>query len=933
MKKVYVSVLLPVLAAALYMIAVEKQPSRFTGEAGGYADAVGTEQDAAARLQYEYMQLRDPATGKIPVNMRAKELDFLKHLPKDAAATQIAGKSTSTSSLVWAQRGPWNVGGRTRALGIDVSSPNILIAGSCSGGMWRSTDTGASWQPTTPVNDYQSVSCVAQDTRSGHTHVWYYGTGEATGASASATGAYYLGNGIYKSIDSGKTWAVLPATAAGPINFGLWSQVCWGIVVNPADTAHDVVFVAAYGGIYRSADGGTSWTLVLGTFGAGDSYYTDVAVSPTGVVYATLSSDGVDKGIYRSADGITFTNITPDSFPATYNRVKIGISPVDETQVYFLANTPNSGTPDTNFLRQVEWNSLWKYKYDSGTGSGTGGFWRNFSPNLPNSGGLFDKYNCQGSYDIVVKPKPGDSNTVFIGGTNLYRSTSGFADKTHTTFIGGYLQGATLPVVNLYLNHHPDQHELLFFPGNPNKTLSSNDGGVFMTNDNTASTVAWRSLNNGYINTMFYTCAIDHAEANDVIIGGAQDNGSWYTNSATTTAPWITPYGGDGSYCAIADSGKAYYFSLQQGRMRKLKLNASGGTDSFARIDPIGGWGYQFVNPFVLDPNNNNIMYLAAGTNVWRNDNLAGIPYAGNWDTISTNWVRLPDSLPYTGVSVTCLGISTTPANVLYYGTSSRSIFRIDNANVGLPTAVFLYSSQFPTGANVSCLAVDPANSANVIAVFSNYNVPSLFYSSNSGATWTKIGGNLEQNNATGIGNGPSCRWAKIIHVPGGTVYLVGTSIGLFASTRLNDTSTVWTQLGANTIGASIVNMIDYRDVDGLLVVATHSHGIFSTNVTNILDVDKVNDIQLVQSNLNFYNYPNPFSNQTTVSFNLPVKSQVELRLYDLSGKLVSVIAEGEQEAGVNLLPVSGENLSSGVYFCTLQAAGYTETRRFVVSK
>ncbi|MGN6568457.1 MAG: WD40/YVTN/BNR-like repeat-containing protein, partial [Flavipsychrobacter sp.] len=515
MKRLFTPLLAVAIICCGYLVCISH--AAFEKPYYGDADAMGSDEDANARENYEWMRLHDPATGKIPGHIRERELAFAAGLPSDKDISRFS----KTTSLTWQQRGPWNVGGRTRALAIDASNENILIAGSCSGGMWRSTDQGTTWTSITPADQYKSVSCLAQDTRSGHTNVWYYGTGEAFGASASATGAYYLGNGIYKSTDGGLTWSVLTATAGTSLTaLDTWGDLIWNLVTDASNATQDVVYAAAYGGIYRSADGGTSWTKVAGTSTA--SYFTDVAITKTGVVYATLSSDGGQKGLYRSADGVTFTNITPAGFPTNYNRIKIGISPSDETQVYFLGNTPGAGQPDTNYLGAVEWNSLWRYTYVSGDGSGAGGSWQDRSSNLPSSGGLFDKFTSQGSYDLVVKVKPNDTNTVFIGGTNLYRSTSGFADNSHTAFIGGYVQGATLPVVNNYPNHHPDQHELVFLPGNPDKMISSNDGGIFKTNDNTAANVSWTSLDNGSITTMFYTCAIDHAETNDIIIGGAQ---------------------------------------------------------------------------------------------------------------------------------------------------------------------------------------------------------------------------------------------------------------------------------------------------------------------------------------------------------------------------------------------------------------------------
>ncbi len=933
MKKIYYLILAVLITAtSFYLFSNYRQTIKSISPFGD-ADAIGSAEDANARMQYEWMLLHDPATGMIPAHIREKELAFASALPSDQNASNLRLAST----VNWQQRGPWNVGGRTRAFAIDASNENILIAGSCSGGMYRSIDGGQTWLTTTPANQYQSVSCLAQDTRAGHTNTWYYGTGEAYGASASATGAYYLGNGIFKSVDGGISWSVLASTTNANLTiFDVWGDVIWNIATNPAVTVQDVVYAAAYGGIYKSLNGGTSWTLVKGTLGGVDSYFTDIAISSTGIIYASLSSDGSQKGIYRSPDGITFTNILPVNFPATYNRIKIGISPSDENQVYFLGNTPGFGQPDTNFLGDVEWNSIWKYTYLSGNGSGSGGLWEDRSSNLPTTGGLFDKFNCQGSYDLVVKVKPTDPNIVFIGGTNLYRSTSGFADDTHTTFIGGYLEGAAFPVVEEYLNHHPDQHEISFLPSNPDIMFSMNDGGIYKTIDNTASPIVWTSLNNGYITAMFYSCAIDHAATNDIVIGGTQDNGSWFTNSSNLTDSWVSIRNADGCFCAIADNSAAYYISIQNAKMMRAKLDAAGTIDSFARIDPIGGTGYLFVNPYSLDPNNNNLMYLAGGKYLWRNNDLSGIPYASNWDSITTNWIQFPDSVPTANAKISAVAISKTPANRVYYGTTAKRVFRIDNANTGTPSPVEITSvtstALFPASGNVNCIAIDPTNADHLIVVFSNYGVYSLFNSDDGGTSWTKIGGNLEAN-STGTGNGPSCRWASIMPVNGGTVYLVGTSVGLYATTFLNGLSTVWMQQGTNLIGSSVVDMMDFRSTDGLVVVATHSHGIFSAHITDVSDVTGINEATAAQSDFNFTNYPNPFKDKTIIKFTLKEKTSISLKLFDESGKLIKVIADEQMNSGEKSYSLASGNLSSGIYYCTLKVGAFSETKRLILEK
>lgn len=892
------------------------------------AEREGMEDDALERMRWEQRRLADPALGYIPDNIRQRELAFAATLPNDAM------DASRTAPLVFANRGPWNVGGRTRAFGVDIANENRLLAGSCSGGMWLSTDGGASWNMTNTSSDLKNATCLVQDKRSGHTNTWYYGSGEAYGASASAqVNGYYLGDGLWKSVDNGASWQQLTATAGGlPTSFSSGWQLVWNLAgdVSAPDTT-EVLYAAIYGGIYRTTNGGTSWTGLK----TGGSYFTDVACSATGVVYATLSDDGTSKGIWRSANGTSFTKITADSFPTAYNRIVIGIDPNNENNVYFLANTPGFGKVTYNYLGDPEWNSLWKYTYLSGAGDSAGGIWQDLSMNLPNTGGQFDRWQTQGSYDMVVKVKPGDSTTVFIGGTNLYRSTSAFQDSVNTTFIGGYEQFSALPVINSYQNHHPDQHWLEFSPSDPNVMYSTNDGGVFKTSDNTASSVAWQSLNNGYLTTMFYTVAVDHATSgNPIIIGGAQDNGSWYTNTTAPTSPWVSPRSGDGSYCAIADNQTNYYFSIQNGKMMKATLDGAGAVTSFARIDPIGLKDPEFINPFVLDPNNNNLMYLAGGKYLWRNDDLSGIPMVGNWDSISTNWTRFNDSVPTNGATVTAVAVCKSPANRVYYGTSAKKLFRVDNANVGIPTPVDITSvtsgATFPTSGFVSCVAADPTDGNKVVVVFSNYGVYSMFYSTDAGASWAKCAGNLETN-PSGAGYGPSVRWVSILPVGDGTVYLAGTSTGLYATDSLNGTSTVWVQQGTNTIGNAVCDMIDTRISDGLVVVATHANGIYSTNISSVNDIVTVNDIKGDKPGVELSNYPNPVQNSSTVQFNLTEAGKGKLVVWDECGRVVKILADQSWGKGQHSVQFDRGTLRSGLYYISLSVGEQRRTIKMIV--
>ena len=889
------------------------------------------EHGATARWQWELKRLADPATGNIPLNMRQRELMFVSTLPKNTDVNPLAmGQSTG-----WIHRGPFFIGGRTRALGIDVANPKRILAGSVSGGMWLSENDGKSWHPTQATNEFRSATCIAQDIRPNHQQRWYMGTGEAYGQSAGARGAYYLGDGLFSSDDSGKSWQAIASTAGGnPLSFTTGWQLVWNLAVDPsaADTSNEI-YAAIYNQIQRSANGGKTWVSQL----AG-GYFTDVAVTSKGVVYATSSSDGAKKGIFRADNDGKLVNINPSFLGTTYKRIVIGVDPNNENVVYFLLNTDGFGRKSANYKGDIEWNGLYRYTYLNGDGSGDSGKWEDLSMNLPN-GGAFDRWNVQGSYDMLIRVRPGNSNEVYIGGTNVYRSTTGFSDSTHTEKIGGYKMKAQFPDVGVWANHHPDQHNLLFYPNDGSKLLSSNDGGVFRSVNLSASPFAWESLNNGYLTTQFYTVALDHGTPESpLLVGGAQDNNQLMTVSMDPKATWSTVYFGDGSYCAMEDGAKLHYFSKQQGKMIKATVDAAGNRTSYARIDPIGGEKYLFINPFVLDPTDNNTMYLAGGKYLWRNNNLRGIPLAGNNDSISFGWTKGTDSIPIRNEFISAIGVSSTPAHRVYYGSTLKRLYRIDSADLSAnlkPKDITALA--FPS-AYVSCVAVDPKNADRLMVSFSNYNVYSIFNSEDGGKTFNKAAGNLEQF-ATGLGDGPSVRWLSILPVSDGTVYLAATSAGFFATDTLMGVNTKWVQQASGEIGNMVCDMFDVRTSDGTIGLATHGNGIYSAKIVkkgDILGADYIKRNQNAQISV----YPNPSSKMITVDVQLKFISQfVDLTVMDALGRIVPApIKELDPQNGVDAKSflkkqwtVDISALKSGVYYVRMRSEGVVKTAQIQV--
>jgi hypothetical protein len=881
--------------------------------------SIGSKEDPDARKHYEVQMLRDPATGLIPANIRKQELNFVRNIP-DSRSRRKQFRQAGLQETEWESAGPFNIGGRTRALKLDIDNENIILAGGVSGGMWRSENKGQSWQKTTDQDIIQSVTALAQDTRPGKTHIWYYGTGELIGNSARGGNAPYRGDGILKSTDGGRNWQFLEATSTGnPQFFDSPFNFVFNIKVNSANLLLDEVYAACAGGIFRSPDGGSSWQASLADSAA---LYSDVEISSRGVLYAAMSADKFRErfeitGVFRSTDGISWQNITPPGWPQDFGRTVIGMNPVNEDEVYFL-------------VQSEEGDRLWRYHHNAGPNP-----WTDLSENLPDFGGEVGALNLQGSYNMLLKVHPTQPNTVFLGGTNLYRSSDGFRTSDNISWIGGY---DTTNNVSKYPGHHPDQHALIFYPSNPNRSISGHDGGLSLTTDILAEDVSWNYLNNGYRTSQFYTIGLDQTQVNDIIIGGLQDNGSQITNTAHPASSWRRILGGDGGYTHVAYKGAYYYVSFQNGQIYRTTLDDDFSITSFARIDPPGAGeiedqSYIFINPFTFDPNNNNRMYLAAGNVVYRNRNLSQIP-AGSQEPSLLNWDILPNTAINRG-SISAISASTEPANIVYYGTNQGELFKIDNANGIAPEAVRISHRLFPAGGYVANIAINPLDGNEVIVVFSNYNVRSIFHSTDGGLNFTDVGGNLEEN-PDGSGRGPSVRHVEIIPLRNGAkLFLAGTSTGLYSSLSLEGGGTVWTQEAPETIGNAVVPQMRYRSLDGRVVIATHGNGVYFKNWDNV----EVIDTEPAGQALSLGDpYPNPFIEEVIIPFSLPEGDHVRIRVYNEMGQLLKELLWASQFAGESEISwdgtdASGMPLPGGLYFIRMEYKDQVLHKRLVLAR
>lgn len=917
--------------------ALYKQSKIYDSKTGAVESKVKQVGDKAEdRFNYEFERTKNPFTGEVPLNIRKKEEAFSGKIAVgddlQKAATQKSGINGKSFSY-WKNRGPFNVGGRTRALAIDRTNENVILAGGVSGGLWRSQDGGASWRQVTTSRQSPSITKIIQDPRPRKHNTWYYTSGERLGNSAGAGGAFYTGTGVYKSINGGRTWKLLASTDDGNIQGASPFDLVSSIAINPLNGD---IYLGTFDGVYRSQDEGNSFIEVLE---GGFDNICEVATTTTGRVYATIDNGGVpNTGYFFSDDnGENWTSITPEDLPATYGRSIIEVDPSDQNTVYFFSRDISAA------------NEAFLYKYDADT---TETPWTNLSANLPIAiGGAAGDLNLQGGYNMVLQVHPNDPNLIFVGGTNLYRTFDGFNTQiARDGWIAGYSPLSS--GFGLYTNQHPDQHELVFYPSNPDRVLTGNDGGVYLTENiratDTGEPVEWTSLNNGYLTTQPYHVAFDPEANSDDLVAGFQDNGTWFTNSTDGTSPWISDFGGDGAYSAIADGGLTRYVSSQRGNIYRFNFDETGTYQSFTRITPAGASGFSFVNPFILDPSNDNIMYMPVGNRIWRNNNLDGIPLFSNGPA-TVNWVSLPNSDTPTDTGITALDISKFPiANRLYYGTNSGLIYKMDNANIDGQEAVDIATGKGLPPGFVNDINVDPSNSDRVIVTFSNYGIQSLFITEDAGETWTNISGNLEENQ-DGSGNGPSVRSTAFLGSSTGfgsrfQRIFVATSTGLFYTNRLNGANTRWNREFA-VIGNAVADEVVTRK-DGFVALAVHGNGVYSArfpisgnplpesnlNVAYLLDDIKANendeDLVIDITGLFVQSQGLPISVELT-------NSNPELVTATLSGNTltISYAPDSLGQAAIGLIASSSqEQVSEGFTITVAEPSLYEQSQSSISS-
>jgi len=558
---------------------------------------------------------------------------------------------------------PTNGGaGRLNSMTFDPQNTNIIWVGSPGGGLWKSTSGGTGWSVS--GSDQLStlgISAIVIDPTNSNT--MYIGTGDRD-----ASDTY--GVGVLKSTNGGATW-----NTTG-LNWALTTQRTVNVLrINPNNG--QFIIAATSNGIHKTTNGATSWTQVLSGVNI-----KDIEMMPGNPLVWYASSYSTPAIIYKSTNGgDSWTSVQSLS---SVNRIAIAVTPHSPNTCYALCSS-SSGSAYYALYRSTDAGTTWVQ--------------RSTTPNILANSSSGTGSTGQGWYDLALAVNPTDSNDVWVGGINVWRSTNA---GTNWTIKAYWTTSATIPYI------HADQHEFMFKPGTT-EFFACNDGGLFRT---TNFGTSWTDLSNGLQIMQFYRISQSITNSS-ILIGGAQDNGSNLTNGST----WTQVYGGDGMDNAIDQSNPSYiYASWQNGN---LVRSTNGGT-SFSGISPAsnGAW----VTPMTLDPNN-PVNLFSAYTSVYRSTNRGT-----NWTTIGSGFLSS---------NATILKIASSNSNHIAVGNSSQLHLTTNGGTNWTNIKGTLPSS-------ISNVAFHTTNPSIIWVTISGWtNGSKVFKTTNSGTTWTNESGSL----------------------------------------------------------------------------------------------------------------------------------------------------------------------------------------------
>ncbi|MGB9905827.1 MAG: WD40/YVTN/BNR-like repeat-containing protein [Candidatus Saccharicenans sp.] len=690
--------------------------------------------------------------------------------------------------ITWRNIGPAVPGGRTVDLDVVERQPWIIYAAVGPSGLWKSENNGITWFPVFYREATVSVGAVAV-AQSSPNVVWV-GTGEST-----SRNSVTVGDGVYKSVDGGKTWTNMGLNDTRHIS---------RIIISRGDP--NIVYVAAMGhlwgpnserGIYKTVDGGKTWQKIL--YVNENTGFCDLEMDPqdSQILYAAayehrrspyhMTSGGPGSGLYKSSDGgQTWTRLKQDLPEGIIGRIGLAVARSRSGVVYALIEHQDPG-----IWRSEDYGQTWKRTADAKT---------------------YKNVNNRPFYYSHIYVDPSDDRTIYVQSTGLYVSND---------------QGQKFRAIGQ--GTHPDHHALWIDPANPLHLIDGNDGGIDITYDGGK--------------TWFPVTSIDAAEVYQVgfdfslpyrVYCGLQDNGCWGGPSHSLDSRgilnehWEFINGGDGFFVRPdpKNSFIVYCNSQNNGLVKKDLRHglAKGVRPEAPRNEPP--YRFNWNAPILISPHDNNLIYCA-GNFLFRSRD-GGYSWERISPDLTTNDPKKqvdgvgPITVENSGAEVHCTitAIAESPARagVLWCGTDDGQV-QVSRDGGQNWTNVTRNIPGLPKNSWCSRIEASHFEAGMAYVAFDNHRSddyqPYVYKTTDFGRTWKSIRSNL-----------PAFGWVHVIreHPENKNLLFVGTEFGIYAS---YNSGLSWIKIHGTNLPTVAVHDIAVHPRENDLIIGTHGRGIW----------------------------------------------------------------------------------------------------------
>lgn len=706
------------------------------------------------------------------------------------------------SVLDFREIGPTIMSGRVSDLAVDEANPSTFYVGTATGGVWKTVNGGIEFEA---VFTDQATSSIGDVTLApSNPNVVWVGTGEPQNRQSSP-----WGNGVYRSLDAGRTWSHLGLEDTHHIS---------RIQVHPADP--DVAYVAAMGhlwgpnetrGVFKTTDGGQTWDKVL--YIDEHTGAIDLIMDPNdpNTLFAAMyqrqrrawgyNGGGPGSGIFRTMDaGAHWRELTEGLPTGDKGRIGLDIYRGDSNLIYAIVEA-DARSPETGFPDERE-NGVYR-SWDRGDS------WEKTSDT-----------NNRPMYYSQIRVDPNNPQFVFTGGANGYRSTDG-----GYTFTDDAAEGV-----------HSDHHAWWINPADSKHQILGSDGGVSVTHDGSDSWYQYRNLPI----SQFYEIGVDN-QTPYYVCGGLQDNGSWcapsdtWSNQGIRTRDWFNVHGGDGFFTAMHPTNPRVMFAESQGgnisvvdrmgqerrSVRPAALDANG-----EQLPERRNWN----SPIVISSHDENRVYF-------------GSNYLHRSDDLGQSWTRVSDDntfaidregLEIMGVmgsaaqislndgqsnygNITAIAESPVDPQVLYTGSDDGRLMRTRDGGETW-TDITGNVPGLPANTYVTRIVAATQSAGAVVAAFDGHRSDDyaayIYRSLDHGDSWELIVDGLPANSISGLAQHPTSP----------NLWFTGNELGVYVSIDGGDRWVAMTGLGLPTVP---VDDIKIHERENDLVLGTHGRGIW----------------------------------------------------------------------------------------------------------